>query len=176
MRILGPPSATWETVRANLADLNPNPLFLSDIAPAVWEAALEYAVDPVGAVAQSAHETGYGRFGRAMQPWHRNTCGLKVRDPRVLEPYGVVGDAHPLAHAQFPSWRIGAVAHVQHLRAYAGCPVPARDVVSPRYEWVIGRYALEHWEEFGGGRWAPASTYGAQVVAIANRLREGAAP
>ena len=66
------------------------------------------------------------------------------------------------------------MAQVQHLRAYAGWPVDGL-IVDPRYVWVIGKHRCETFQELGG-KWAPSATYGTELVAIANRLREGAVP
>lgn len=173
MRIIGLPSADLSTVRANLARMGATALFLDDILPAVWQAALHYAVDPVGAVAQSYKETGGGKFLGKVKPAFRNTCGLKKREElRRLYP-GITDGDNPLAHADFPSWEIGAMAHVEHLRAYAGCPVrqPVQDY---RYDLVAGKHRCEHFSDLNG-KWAGVNgkTYGDEVEVIANKLREG---
>lgn len=164
MRIIGPPSATYEKVRSRLTTARP--LFTQEILIALWDAAVKYMVDPVGVVAQSYKETGGGAFGGAVKPGFFNTCGLKVRDQTLHS--ALEGDL-PLAHAMFPSWEVGAVAHVQHLRAYAGWAVEDL-VVDPRYAFVIGKHKCETFEELGG-KWAPSPTYGTELVAIADQLR-----
>lgn len=171
MKIIGPPTATWEKILPNIKAYGSS-VFLNEIAPSVWSAALDYEIDPVGAVAQSAHETGWGRFGRALYPWHRNTCGLKVRDLKALEALGVTGDSNPLLHSQFATWRLGAVAHMQHLWAYMGREVPTAFLVDPRYDWVIGRHACVNFEDLGG-RWAPSANYGQLIVHTATELVNG---
>lgn len=165
MRIIGPPSADHSVVRSSLVRMGATELFLNDILPAVWGAALQYAVDPVGAVAQSYKETGGGRFGGKVKPQFYNTCGLKIKavgfDPLAS------GD-EPFAHQIFWSWEIGALAHIQHLRAYANCPVSG-PILDPRYFLVIGKHRCEHFSDLGG-KWAPSRSYGAEVEAIAVRL------
>jgi N-acetylmuramoyl-L-alanine amidase len=167
MRIIGPASATLDKVRANLTAMGATPLFINDILPQVWVAAERQYLDPVGLVAQSYKETGGGKFGRATTPKHFNTCGLKN--------YDVTGQADddPNAHAKFPpGWVVGAMAHAQHVRAYAGWPVSQFEVIlSPRYVWVVGKYKLQNWSEFGGGRWAPSVTYGAEIEVLMARLQ-----
>jgi N-acetylmuramoyl-L-alanine amidase len=135
--------------------------------PALWTAAVAYNVDPVGVVAQSAKETSFGHYGGAVLPEQHNTCGLKVRAPGYA---GLLTDGdNTLAHQTFWSWEVGALAHVQHLRAYAGWPVDGM-VVDPRYQWVVGRYRCEQWAELGG-RWAPSPTYGLEIETVMGKLR-----
>lgn len=165
MRIIGPPSADFDTVYSRLGAASQ--LFLNDMLPALWQAAVDYGIDPVGVVAQSYKETGGGNFGGKVKPGFFNPCGLKVRD-QTLSPE-LAGD-NPLAHAMFPSWEVGAAAQAQHLRAYAGWPVDGL-IVDPRYVWVIGKHRCETFEELGG-RWAPSASYGTELVVIANRLRQ----
>jgi hypothetical protein len=128
-----------------------------------------YGIDPVGVVAQSHKETGGGKFGGKARPEFYNTCGLKIRHQPLFP--GVTDGDNPLAHAMFASWQVGAVAHVQHLRAYAGWPVPDTDlVVDPRYVFVIGRYACEDFAELGG-KWAPSASYGTELETVARQLQ-----
>lgn len=172
MLIIGPPTAEWSSVDHRLAVLGANDLFGEVIGPAVWAAAVDYGIDPVGMLAQAAHETGWGKFGRATHPWHRNTCGLKVRDLKALAELGISGDNNPACHAQFASWHQGARAQAQHLWAYCGRHVPPADVVDPRYDWVIGKQACVTFEDLGG-KWAPALDYGKRIVALASQMQGG---
>lgn len=168
MRILNVSSVPYGTVYANLVRLGAAQLFIEEIAGPVWAMAVEYAVDPVGAVAQSFKETGAGRFTGLVKPEYRNTCGLKRNDAiRKLYPDLMSGEK-PLAHQDFPDWVTGARAHVQHLRAYAGAPVSGV-VVSPRYGYVIGKHKCEHFADLSG-KWAPSPTYGQQIEEIAAQL------
>jgi hypothetical protein len=170
MRIMGPPTAELNGVLKKLTGLGAADLFVGTIAPEVWRAALRYGIDPVGAVAQAAKETAYGRFGGAITAGWRNTCGLKVRDTAmVMALLGTTNQDHALVHQQFGSWTLGALAHAQHLRAYAGCPITDETVVDSRYEWVIGKHQCLSFEDLGG-HWAPATDYGIRLVEIANKL------
>lgn len=169
MRILGPPTASWDTVRANLIKLGAAALFVDQIAPAVWTAARRHCVDPVGAIAQAFKETGGGRFGGRVKPEFYNPCGLKLRHPGLFPETS--GD-QPLAHSQFASWLVGCEAFVQHLLAYTGCLVEDAGylVVDPRVVFVLGNnYRVETFEELSG-KWAPSTRYGTEIIAIANQL------
>lgn len=156
-------------MRHNLTLLGATTLFIDGMLPALWDAALAYGIDPVGAVAQAAKETGYGSFPGRVRDWFFNTAGIKVRDPDAVKALipSTDGD-HPLCHAQFAGWSVGAVAQAQHLRAY--CNVAVTDlVVDPRYVWVIGHHACVTWADLGG-RWAPSPTYGEEIWALAQEL------
>lgn len=177
MRIIGPPSAGVGDVVRNLQQMSATNIFREQMFPALWDAAVEYGIDPVGVVAQSWKETGGGTFKGQVTPQFYNTAGIKVR--HVGKYPGVDDGDRPLAHAQFPNWQIGARAHVEHLRAYSGWPV-AGPVVDPRYQYALRLQAppagvawVETFEELGG-LWAPAADYGTTLVAIARRL-QGAA-
>lgn len=171
MRIIGPPTSTLQRVNQALANMPATTLFTTEIVPALWNAAARVLIDPVGVIAQSYKETGGGSFLGKVKPQFYNTCGLKVRHQDLFPE---LGDDKPLAHAMFASWAVGAEAHVQHLRAYAGYPVPLYElVVDPRYTYALrtGRLALENFEDLGG-LWAPAPTYGTEIVTIARKLQE----
>lgn len=164
MRIIGPPSAPRGTISLPAGT---TALFRDSIVPALWEAAVDYGIDPVGVIAQSYKETGGGTFKGKVKPEFCNPCGLKNRVS--LFP-GVDDLDNPLAHARFASWAVGAEAHVQHLCAYAGQPLRGELVVDPRYDFVVGRYALENFEDLSG-KWAPSPTYGPDLVVIARKLQ-----
>ena len=166
--IMGAPSTDLPTVLRNLVAQGADPLFVGTIAPELWAASEDYGLDPVYVVAQSVQETGWGKWPApaVIDARWRNTCGLKVRD-QTLHPE--VAASKPLAHQQFPSWRLGAIAHVQHLRAYVGVKFSA-PVIDPRWDWVFGKHAARHWEDLSG-KWAvPGEGYGQKVVAIGTKL------
>jgi hypothetical protein len=166
MRIMGAPTATSTTVRKNMAALGVGTLFTNEMFPPIWHAAQEAGIDPVILTAQAGKETGWGRFGRATTPDHHNTCGLKIKKPEGL------ADDDPNAHQRFPNWRVGATAHAQHLRAYCGVYYPEYVAIhSPRYPIVVSLgLKITDIEQLGSGRWAPSTTYGAEVAATAKRL------
>lgn len=166
--ILGPPTAQIGFVLSRLPK-GTHTRFREDMLPALWVAAEDNGIDPVGMIAQSGKETGWGHFGGNVRPEFHNTCGLKLHiNQQALFPGTTDGD-RPLAHAMFANWRVGAVAQAQHLLAYAGKQVAAGPlIVDPRFELIRG-FALTQWSELGG-RWAPSSTYGSEIEAIIRTL------
>jgi hypothetical protein len=167
MNIVSQPSAVRSSVVSRLTGLNPAPVFTQDIFPALWDADLHYGIDPVGLVAQSFKETGAGRFTGNVTPQFYNTAGIKIRHTNIFP--GTTDNDRPLAHQMFPNWEVGAAAHAQHVRAYAGRPVSGELIVDPRYVWVIGRFSLTRWSDLGG-KWAPSPTYGAEIENIMRTL------
>jgi hypothetical protein len=145
-------------------------LFADTMFPVLWRVASSYGIDPVGMVAQSGKETGWGEFPGNVKSWFRNTAGIKVRfDKEVMALVPTTNPDHPLVHAQFPSWEVGAIAQAQHLRAYCTVPV-AELVVDPRYELVIpGFHNAVQWSDLNG-KWA-GPTYGSEIEVIIRRLR-----
>lgn len=131
---------------------------------ALWDVGLATGVDPVVLAAHCGHETGFGRFGGAVDETFGNTCGLKIRNAQ--------GD-RPEDHARFPidPWgapRVGALAHAHHLRLYAGLMVPD-DTPDPRAVWVqpgTSGFGSAEVVERLGTRWAPASDYGIKVAKV----------
>ncbi|MGH8950151.1 MAG: glucosaminidase domain-containing protein [Acidimicrobiia bacterium] len=167
MDIIGPPSALRTTVEANLPT-GASSLFRSQMLPELWAAALLYGIDPVGMVAQSGKETGWGTFGGRVRPEFYNPAGIKVRHIDLAQQLIPTDDGdHPLVHQMFPNWRVGAVAHAQHLVAYTGGTVPGL-VVDPRYT-LVGPPFVMTWAGLGG-RWAPSPTYGLEIEDIMRRL------
>lgn len=171
--VLGPPSATrekvWAVVRAKSPAVAPW-FFLA--MEALWVAGVKSGVDPVALIAQCAHETGWGAFGRAVTAGHGNTAGIKNRDI----PAGAA-DNDPNIHARFATdptngtpW-LGALAHAHHLSLYAGRMVDL-DTPDPRAVWVLrgGFGTVTHMKDLGG-KWAPALDYGQRIEATMNLLQ-----
>jgi hypothetical protein len=165
MLIAGPTSATYETVRANVAQFRPHPRFIDEMMPALWAEARAHGLDPVVMVGQAGNETGWGRFGGVIDATYRNTCGLKTRAGG--------DDKDPNAHARFPTWELGARAHAQHLLAYLQVWLPG-PLVDPRYEWVYGKRPAITTVEQLTGSWATQPDYGNLVLRNAEALRKGA--
>ncbi len=166
-RIINTPTMTWTAITGALSRVTTSTLFTRDIAPVLWEEAVRYNVDPLGVIAQAAHETGFGQFGGAIDARWRNTCGLKIRDLSIVPGSNLNSDL-PLCHASFPSWSMGARAHVEHLVAYAGGTV--FNPVDPRYVWVAGKNKCVEFRDLST-RWAPSTTYGDKIEAMISRLR-----
>lgn len=172
-RILAPASQNPTTVRENLVRKGAGSLFLNTIFPAVWAAASRYNVDPVGAVAQAAKETRYGLFGGVITAEWKNTCGLKIPSPTKM---GFSGDTdhEPFAHQIFATWDIGALAHVQHLVAYAGGKVGESDrfeLVDGRYPLIVGKNACVEFRDLQG-KWATDASYGDDLEALIAELQK----
>ena len=91
-----------------------------------WGAAV--GVRPDLMLAQEMFETGWGYFGGIVLPKCHNVAGIKVRDPRGVNP--------PKAYQRFTSWSEGIRAHANHLAAYCG----AAPVLGPNGEPVHARY------------------------------------
>lgn len=166
MQILSGSSAKYGKLYYNVHQFNPHLRFVDEMMDPLIATAVHYGIDPTVAVAQAGKETGFGNFGRAVLPQFHNTCGLKIYNPALA------GDQEsPMAHAQFASWDLGARAHCQHLLAYCQVSLPPEDIlVDPRWVHVFGkRPAITTVEELGG-KWAPSSTYGTEIVSIAKRL------
>lgn len=177
MRIIGPPSVPRASVLARLqewqTDGRVHARFVDEMFEPLWRTAHIYGIDPVGIVAQSYKETAGGKFGGRIDHRWCNTCGLKIRHVGIV-PAADGGRA--LAHAMFASWAVGALAHVQHVCAYAGlradlicAAFPEVPIVDPRFELVSGP-PLENWWELSG-RWAPSPTYGSEIEAVMTLLR-----
>jgi len=169
MRIIGPNSATFAKVKANIAASGKaHPRFIDEMLTPLWVASHKYGIDAVGVVAQALKETGWGHYGGAVKPEFYNTCGLKIRHTAMFP--GVTDGDNPLAHQIFPNWEVGAEAHLQHLRAYAGWALALDTLlVDGRYGYVYGKYRLENFADLGG-KWAPSPTYGTELEALARTL------
>jgi N-acetylmuramoyl-L-alanine amidase len=132
-----------------------------DLAAVYWYWGEKYGVRADVAYAQSAKETGFGRFGGVVDRSFCNWCGLKTKN-------GGAND-DPGAHAKFPSDVVGVKAHLQHLSRYAGHPLPeGEEIVDPRYHLVTPGVATT--VEGLGGRWAPSKDYGKSVRAYLDSL------
>jgi hypothetical protein len=157
--IINGPSVPFVTLVANTPARASSWFRLALVA--LWDAGIADGVDPAVLAGQCAHETGWGNFGGAVTPDMGNTCGLKVKNAK--------GDRKE-DHADFGLQNgypiIGALAHADHLRLYAGFPVDPRTTHDPRAVYVQpgskgfgkARYVREL-----SGLWAPSKTYGDQV-------------
>ena len=172
-RIFGPPSSTRESVLAKVkARPGVSQLFINEMFPALWDAAIKYGIDPVGMVAQSGKETSWGNFGGKVRKEFFNTAGNKISPTQQALFPGVTDGDNPLAHAMFASWKVGAEVHAQHLRRYAGVPIqPETLLVAPRY-WAVAEANTGTTDWFGlSGKWAPAASYGPSLEQIMNEIR-----
>jgi peptidoglycan hydrolase-like protein with peptidoglycan-binding domain len=163
-------TAPLQTAQLWARDKGANVTFIYEIIPAIYQAAAQQAfinngrfVDPIIAVAQSAKETGWGRFGGVLTAEWRNTAGIKTASGG--------GDSDPDAHQRFETWAEGARAQLNHLAAYVGL----QPVGTPhaRY-WTVQRLSwagsVQTVEELGS-RWAPSGSYGTDIVRMVEEAR-----
>lgn len=131
------------------------------LAPIFYKISLDVGINPVIAYAQSAKETGYGKFGGVLDASYHNTCGLKTTQGG--------GDGDPNAHQRFLSWEQGIRAHVDHLALYAGVPgYPNKNSPDPRhFPYLFGKAVTV--EELGG-KWAPSASYGTEILKLVREI------
>jgi N-acetylmuramoyl-L-alanine amidase len=106
------------------------------------------------AFAQAIHETDYFRFTGIVQPEQNNFCGL-----------GATGPGNP--GASFKNPKLGVLAHIQHLYAYATTKsLPKRfRLVDPRFN-LVERGSAPTWTALNG-KWAvPGDNYGQSILGI----------
>ncbi len=127
------------------------------IAPVYWEYGKKTGMRPEVLYAQSAKETAFGNFGRAVTPDMNNWAGIKVGD-----------ESHPGEdrddHETFDTPKDGVRAHFNHMTAYTG--LDAIGEPHDRYHLVktISWAGSINYVEELGGRWAPSPTYGNSIV------------
>ena len=126
-----------------------------DEAPTYYAVSVAVGVNPAVTYAQSAKETGFGKFGGVLDETYCNPCGMKG------ESGG--GDYDPSAHQRFVCWRDGISAQVDHLALYAGIKgYPTFHTFDPRnFAYLHG--TAKTVEELGG-KWAPSASYGDSIV------------
>jgi len=130
-----------------------------DNAPRYWWFCAQAGLRPEVLYAHHGKETNLGRFGGVLDESFCNCAGVKKA--------GGGGDYDPEAHERFPDWDDGVRAHVNHMLAYVhgkaavfiGEP-HARAKVVQTTVWAGSIRTVEDLN----GRWAPAVTYGADLV------------
>lgn len=176
MNIIGPPSEQLDVVQRLLRTQRRPEFFIEVMVPALYKEGSRLGVDPVVMIAQSAKETNYGQFTGKVKDWFCNPAGIKVSPKeqallkQLKDAAGITDPDHSLDHARFSTWTQGARAHAQHLRRYAGVPVPDEDVVYGRH-WTVMLHRLKTVFDLSE-KWAPSPTYGSEVAAIARTLIE----
>jgi N-acetylmuramoyl-L-alanine amidase len=166
--VIGPPAAVPLNVLFERIPAGAHARFYAEMCGPLWDAAVRHGIDPVGVIAQAGKETAWGNYTGQVPPGFHNTCGLKKGTSDF--PGKDDGDK-PFAHADFGSFEVGALAHVQHLCAYTGWPVTGL-IVDPRYRLVnpVPRLRCENWADLGG-KWAPSATYGLEIEATMRTLQ-----
>jgi N-acetylmuramoyl-L-alanine amidase len=154
--ILGETALRFEHAQAWARSRGATDLFLM-WAPLFWRYAPERGIRAEVAYAQAAKETAFGRFGGTVTPEHKNTCGLKTREG------GDNGD--PDAHARFPTWDVGVIAHLDHLALYAGAPGYPQGAHTPDPRHFVSIDGIAPNVEDLSGRWA-GTGYGESLVEL----------
>ena len=159
LSIMGSPVATKEQCLRYLLSVNPSPNLLVSTDKLVdyyYEEGTREGIRPDIAFAQALKETGYFRYGGAVQYNQNNYCGLGSTSSSANGAY-------------FPNPQLGVRAHIQHLLAYSSMRQPQVDIVDPRYSFVhaAGNSATAStWTDLNG-RWAvPGSDYGETILHI----------
>jgi len=107
------------------------------------------------ALSQMILETNAMKFGGTVRAYQNNFAGLGVTGG------GVVG-------LSFPNIETGALAHVQHLKAYGSTDSASRPLVDPRFRYVKRGSAatlrgLTH-------KWAADPRYGEKLITLREQL------
>lgn len=152
-KIVSEPSASIQQMQ-DWARNNGATQFFINLAPIFYDIAHVKGVNPTGAYAQSAKETGFGRFGGVLDESYKNPCGMKTTAGG--------GNYDPNAHQRFETWEEGITAQIDHLLLYAGRP--QQNTPDPRhFAWLSGKAVT--WEALGGN-WAPSLSYGKEIVGL----------
>ena len=125
-----------------------NPGFDREIAVQMYKMGEKYGIRGDIALCQSCIET-------AVTPDDHNYCGLGVTQK------GKKG-------CQFATVALGCEAQIQHLFAYACTDALPYPKVDPRFNYVR-RGCAPTWESLGG-KWASATNYGTQILAVYNQM------
>lgn len=162
-----------DCVKAIKKILSNNQDFDIEIAKTFFKLAPTYGIDPMMAISQSIHETGWFKYnGSAVKPEHHNYCGLGVTRN------GITGGI-------FDTIEDGVTAQYQHLFAY-GCKDNLNEVIlDPRFS-LVTRGIAPYWQNLAG-RWAvpgydknkyatpkdamnEGMTYGQRILAMCKKL------
>jgi hypothetical protein len=158
--ILHAPRAT-ESQAAVWASSKGAPSYWLTLIPTFWRVAQSVGVDPAVAFAQSCKETAFGLFGGVIDATYHNPAGIK----RAVGG----GNYDPNAHMRFASWAEGIAAFVHHLALYAGASgFPLAVTPDPRH--FASLLGTAPSVEDLGGKWAPNSAYGHEVVAMVREM------
>lgn len=138
---------------------NPNPKInctVEELVEIYYDEASKEGIRADIVICQAIKETGTWKYGGDVIPEQNNFCGLGTTGG------GVKGEF-------FPTPRIGARAHVQHLLAYTSKRLPREEVVDPRYE-LIKKFRpqifgkLTNWTQLNGVWAVPGNHYGEDIL------------
>jgi len=127
----------------------------TEIWQAYRDACRTEGVSQAVALVQMVHETNWLRFGGAVQPRQNNFAGL-----------GVTGGGVP--GLSFPDVRTGALAHVQHLKAYGSTEPLAGPMADPRFKYV--KRGTAPTVQALTKRWAADPNYGEKLIRLYRSL------
>jgi len=136
-----------------------NPTLGRDKWTTVWtayrDACKSEGVNQTLALVQMLHETNWLKFGGDVQARQNNFAGL-----------GVTGGG--VAGLSFPDVPTGALAHVQHLKAYGSTAPLASTLVDPRFRYV--KRGTAPTLKSLTGRWAADPNYGDKLLKLYRQL------
>ena len=150
----GEPEVTLEQAKKWAEKKGATELFI-EAADIYWKYGELTGIRPEILYAQSAKETGFGKYGGAVKPEQNNFAGIKV--------YGATGDRTE-DHETFETQDDGVRGHFNHMSAYLGL-TPIGETHG-RYKSVSkmpwsGKVKLL--EELGG-KWCPDLYYGFSIL------------
>ena len=138
-----------------------NPALGRDRWTEVWssyrDACRNEGVNQTLALVQMLHETNWMRFGGDVKLRQNNFAGL-----------GVTGGG--VAGLSFPDVQTGALAHVQHLKAYGSTAPLVSTMVDPRFRYV--KRGTAPTLRSLTGKWATDPNYGDKLIKLYRQLGE----
>ena len=159
--IISSPTATVEQMQKWARSKRATETFIS-LAPKYMKLYSSHGgINPIVAYAQSALETGYGKFGGVIDESYKNPCGMKTKEGG--------SDNDPNAHQKFDSWEDGISAHLDHLALYTGANgYPRVETKDPRhFSFIFGKAK----SVLGlSGSWASDKQYGEKVLRMTKEI------
>ncbi|MGL5414481.1 MAG: SH3 domain-containing protein [Clostridium sp.] len=161
--IIGSTTVSVETMEKWASNKGATSTFVSLASKYVNLSKAHGGVNPLIAYAQSAVETGYGKFGGVLNESYRNPCGLKTKDGG--------SNIDPNAHQRFDSWDDGVSAHLDHLALYAGASgYPRKDTKDPRhFPSIFGKAKTI---DSLSGTWATDTKYGPKIARLVKEIED----
>ena len=152
--IAGKSTVSLEQAKAWATAKNAHERFIN-IADIYWKYGEKMNIRPEVLYAQAAKETNYGKYTGNVVPEQNNWAGIKTKSAS--------GDKTE-DHESFATADDGVRAHFNHMAAYLGANTSGQ--THDRYEVVMTAAwagSIKYVEELGG-HWAPAASYGYDIV------------
>ncbi|MBR5156869.1 MAG: S-layer homology domain-containing protein [Clostridia bacterium] len=152
--IEGESTVTLEQAKAWAQSKDAHERFIN-IADIYWKYGEKTGIRPEVLYAQAAKETNYGKYTGNVVPEQNNWAGIKTKSAS--------GDKTE-DHESFATADDGVRAHFNHMAAYLGANTSGQ--THDRYEVVMTAAwagSIKYVEELGG-HWAPALSYGYDIV------------